>query len=146
MRIGTIAKKAGVGVETIRFYERKGLISQPLKPKFGGFRSYTDETAQRVRFIRQAQALGFSLAETMDLLSLEADPDTDCAAVRDRAQIKLGEVKQKIAGLVAIETSLKKIIGTCPGSGRASEACSILSTLRSDPGTDGAEPATSPSK
>lgn len=132
MRIGTVAEKAGVGVETIRFYERKGLINQPLKPELGGFRSYPDETLRRVRFIRQAQGLGFSLSETMDLLSLEADPATDCSAVRDHALIKLGEVKQKITNLLAMKTALERIVGSCPGSGRASEGCSILSILRSD--------------
>ena len=69
MRIGKAAKSAGVSVETIRFYERRGLISQPSRPIDGGFRSYPSETVGRIRFIRQAQLLGFSLKETDELLS-----------------------------------------------------------------------------
>jgi len=79
MRISDAAKAAGVGVETIRFYERKGLVAQPKKPILGGgFRSYSRETVERIRFIRQAQEIGFSLKEIKELLSLRVDPDADC--------------------------------------------------------------------
>ena len=74
MTIGKAAREAGVGVETIRFYERKGLIDQPLRPREGGFRIYPDHAVHRVRFIRKAQELGFSLSEVEDLLALRADP------------------------------------------------------------------------
>ncbi len=74
LTISKAAKNAGVGVETIRFYERKGLIEQPPKPLDNGFRVYPEETVQRVRFIRQAQEIGFSLREIEELLSLRADP------------------------------------------------------------------------
>ena len=75
MRIGKVAEKAGVGVETIRFYERKGLIEQPRKPVDGGYRSYSPETVIRVRFVREAQCLGFSLKEIEELRVLRPSHD-----------------------------------------------------------------------
>ncbi len=79
MTIGRVANKAGISVETIRFYERKGLIDQPMRPQDGGFRIYPSEAVGRIHFIRQAQDLGFSLKEIVELLSLRADVSTDCA-------------------------------------------------------------------
>ncbi len=128
MWISELATRAGVGVETVRFYERQGLISQPLKPSDGGFRSYSKATAERIRFIRQAQDLGFSLKEIDALLSLRADPTTDCADVRERAQTKLEEISNKIARLAAIQSALKSLIDACPGQG-AVRSCSILEAL-----------------
>ena len=92
MRIGEAANAANVGVETIRFYERKGLINQPLRPVDGGFRTYPRDTVSRIRFIREAQELGFSLYEIEELLSLKSDPGSDCGSVRDRALKKRREV------------------------------------------------------
>lgn len=132
MRIGEVAKKTGVGVETIRFYERKGLIAQPRKPANGGYRSYTPDAVDRVRFIRQAQCLGFSLKEIEDLLLLKADHDTDCAEVRQRAQVKLDEVNDKIASLTAIQSALENLIHECQGQGPASTCCPILDALAPD--------------
>ncbi len=128
MWISEVATRAGVGVETVRFYERQGLISQPLKPSEGGFRSYSQETVERIWFIRQAKDLGFSLKEIDALLSLRADPTTDCADVRERAQTKLEEVNNKIARLTAIQSALKSLIDACPGQG-ALRSCSILESL-----------------
>ena len=132
MKIGDLARKAGVGVETVRFYECKGLIRQPVKPNGGGVRVYPDETAQRIRFIRQAQDLGFSLRETDELLSLQAIPSSDCADVRDRARAKLDEVNQKITHLDRIKVALERLIEACPGQG-ALRSCSIMEVLE---GTD----------
>ncbi len=128
MTIGKAAHEAGVQVGTIRFYERKGLIDRPPKPLDGVFRDYPWETIQRVRFIREAQQLGFSLREIGELLSLRADPSTDCADVRDRARIKLEEIGQKIAQLSSIQRALRRLVASCPGEG-ALEACSILDAL-----------------
>ncbi len=110
MTISKIAKEAGVGIETIRFYERKGLVDQPPKPSSGCFRIYPAEVAERIRFIRQAQELGFSLSEVQELLSLRTDPATDCADVLERAQAKLDEVNRKIALMKGIQTALEKLI------------------------------------
>ena len=129
MTIGRLARNAGVGVETIRFYERKGLIEQPQRPRDGGYRVYPEETAHRIRFIRQAQELGFSLREVQDLLSLRADPESDSADVRERAAAKLAEVKRKITELERIRAALEDLIAACPGRG-ALRNCSIMETLR----------------
>ena len=131
MTISKAASEAGVGVETIRFYERKGLINQPLKPTYGGYRIYPEETVERVRFIRQAQELGFSLREIDELLALRADPKVDSSEVRKRAVVKMNEVDQKIGQLETIRTALNTVIAACPGSG-STEVCSILDALSSN--------------
>lgn len=127
--ISKAAGLAGVGVETIRFYERRRLIERPPKPKDSGFRDYPIETIRRIRFIRQAQDLGFSLKEINELLSLQADPSADCADVRARAQTKLEGIDQKIAQLGAIRSALQGLISACPGRGPAARCCSILEAL-----------------
>ncbi len=128
MTIGKAARKAGVGIETIRFYERRGLIEQPPKPLEGGFRVYPDGTVERIRFIREAQELGFSLREIDELLSLRADPSTDAGDVRKRATAKLEEVDRKLAQLERIRAALEELVAACPGSG-ALRACSIMEVL-----------------
>lgn len=125
MTISKIAKEAGVGVETVRFYERNGLVDQPPKPSSGGFRVYPVETAERIRFIRQAQELGFSLREIKELLALRTDPATDCADVRKRAKVKVDEINRKISQMKGIKTALEKLITACPGQG-ALQVCSII--------------------
>ncbi len=128
LTIGTAAKQAGVGVETIRFYERKGMIAQPMKPSGGGYRQYCDAIVQRIRFIRQAQELGFSLREIHELLSLRADPKSECSEVQRRANEKLLEVQGKITQLRDIEAALKKVIAACPARGGL-DGCSIISAM-----------------
>ena len=128
LTIGKAAQRAGVGVETIRFYERRGLIEQPPKPATSGFRSYSDETVARIRFIRQAQDLGFSLREVAELLGLKADPAADAADVRKRAAVKLAQVNDKIRELERIRGALQTLIAACPGSGTL-RACSIMEAL-----------------
>ncbi len=128
MTIGRLARESGVGVETVRFYERKGLIEQPPKPQDAGFRVYSEETVRRIRFIRRAQEIGFSLREIDELLSLRADPATDSAEVRARAEAKLAEVEAKMAQLSDIRAALKDLIAACPGGG-ALRACSIMEAM-----------------
>ena len=128
MRIGDIAKEAGVGVETIRFYEQKGLIAQPPKPRTGGYRDYPAQSVHRIRFIRRAQQLGFSLGEIVELLELEAGPDAGCADVRRRAETKRAEVLAKIDNLDKIKGVLEALIDACPGKGPARK-CSILEAI-----------------
>ena len=126
--IGKAADLAGVGVETIRFYERKGMIAQPLRPRGGGYRQYSAAIVQRIRFIRQAQELGFSLREIHELLSLRADPKSECGEVQRRANEKLVEVQGKITQLRDIEAALKKVIAACPARGGL-DGCSIITAM-----------------
>jgi MerR family mercuric resistance operon transcriptional regulator len=116
-------------VETIRFYERRGLIAQPPKPAASGFRRYPEETVARIRFIRQGQELGFSLREIGELLAISADPAADAADVRERATAKLGQIDQKIQQLMSIRRALEVLIEACPGQG-AIGRCSIMAALR----------------
>ena len=128
MTISHAARQAEVGIETIRFYERRGLIEQPPKPVGSGFRVYPEETVQRIRFIRQAQEIGFSLREIDELLSLRADPAADSSDVRERAINKRNEVEQKIEHLQQIHAALEELISACPGKG-ALRQCSIMESL-----------------
>ena len=135
MTISHAASQAGVGIETIRFYERRGLIDQPPKPVGSGVRVYPEETVRRVRFIRRAQELGFSLREIQDLLSLRADPTTGSGDVRERATAKVTEVNRKIVELKRIRSALESLIAACPGGG-ALRACSIMDAFEGDSDRD----------
>ena len=141
MTISRAAERAGVGVETIRFYERRGLIEQPARPHSGGgYRFYDDEVVERIRFIRQAQELGFSLREIAELLSRRADPAADCGDVRTQAVSKRAEVDHKIAQLRKIRSALDELIATCPGGG-ALRACTIIDALNGRPATRSDRPS-----
>lgn len=129
LSIGKAARAAGVGVETIRFYEREGFIEQPPRPATG-MRLYSAELVQRIRFIREAQQLGFTLREVRDLLALRADPESDCAEVRERAMAKLAEVERKTEQLQRIGDALRSLIAACPARGELG-ACTIMSALAS---------------
>ncbi|MBL4757940.1 MAG: MerR family transcriptional regulator [Rhizobiales bacterium] len=128
MRIGEAARQAGVGVETIRFYELKGLIDQPGRPKNGGYRDYSDQEVRCVLFIRSAQQLGFSLSEIGELLALKTSPAAQCVEVREKATAKLHEVHVKIENLGKIKRALRILIESCPGEGPAVN-CSIMNAI-----------------
>lgn len=124
--IGQVAVKADVNVETVRFYERKGLIDQPSAPLGGGFRKYDDTVVSRIRFIKRAQKLGFTLAETAELLDMSKVGA--CDDVRVKAELKLDEVATKIKDLQRMKRALKGVISSC--AERSSlEPCPILSAL-----------------
>lgn len=127
MTIGELANVAGVGVETIRFYERKKLITQPKRP-LAGFRRYDEEAARRIRFIRQAQELGFTLAEIRQLLELRLDPRRSCADVKHEAETKIVDIDQKIAALRVMRKALVEVTESCSGEGPTSE-CPILDAI-----------------
>lgn len=119
MRTRTIAeaaRAAGISVETIRFYERRGLITRPERPS-SGLRHYPDATVARLRFIREAQGLGFTLGGIAELLALRADPAADCADVRLRAIARLDDVRTKIVQLERISVALDAVIAACPSQG-----------------------------
>lgn len=131
LTIGRLARASEVGVETVRFYERVGLVSRPRRPQ-QGFRSYPADTVARIRFIRYAQGLGFTLREVKELLSLRTDPSADCAAVRRRAEAKRNDVAAKIARLDEIRHALDTLIAACPGKGQIT-ACTILDAFNERP-------------
>ena len=126
--IGAVAKRAGVGVETVRFYEREGLIKQPPTPK-QGFREYPLDAVDRIRFIRHAKELGFTLDEISDLLSLRSHPRINCETVRHRAEQKIDDVDGKIEALRRIKVQLRKLANAC-NAREASAECPILEALR----------------
>jgi MerR family copper efflux transcriptional regulator len=130
MRISEVAKGSGVGVETVRFYEQKGLVAQPPRPRTGGYRDYPADAVHRIRFIRSAQQLGFSLDEIAELLDLESGSAAQCVDVRQRAESKRREVQAKIDNLERIRRALDTLIEACPGAGPA-RACSILEAISS---------------
>ncbi|HVS31388.1 MAG TPA: heavy metal-responsive transcriptional regulator [Thermoanaerobaculia bacterium] len=134
LTIGDVASQAGVGVETVRFYERKGLIDRPRRPA-SGFRHYDDQMPRRIRFIRHAQELGFSLREIRELLDLRIDPDVSCADVKAKAIAKVAEVEEKLASLARMRDTLLAITRSCAGEGPTTE-CPILDAL-DEPQTHG---------
>ena len=127
LRTGELAKQADVNVETLRFYERKGLLPEPPRGK-SGYREYPPESVQRLRFVKRAQELGFSLKEIKELLALRVARGTTCGQVRERAQEKVADVQQKISDLRAIEEALTELVKSCSGRGPASR-CPILDHL-----------------
>src|SRR6266851_7009703 len=126
LTIARAARDAGVNIETVRFYERKGLIERP--PKGEGYRVYSSDQVARIRFIKEAQQIGFSLAEIKELLALRADPNADCSVVQQQAMAKQQEVRRKIDQLREIDAALDILIAACPGQG-AVECCSIMDAL-----------------
>lgn len=125
--IGQVARQCGCGVETIRFYEREGLIAQPSRPE-SGFRKYPPDTVGRVRFIRKSKALGFSLKEIGDLLSLRVDRTAACTEVRKRAEAKIGDIEKKIETLIGMKRALETLTAACRKRKPTGE-CPILEVL-----------------
>ncbi len=127
LTIGEVAKDAGVGVETVRFYEREGLIAPPGRTP-SGYRQFERDVVRRIRFIQHAKALGFSLREIAELLSLRAAPDGTCATVRVHALSKVGDIDSRIASLGSMRRALVRLADACAGAGPASE-CPFLQAL-----------------
>jgi len=121
---GRLAKKANVNIETIRFYERKGLIPVPVRNE-SGYRTYSPETANRVMFIKNAQDLGFTLREINELLELKVSSTKTCTEVRNRTLEKIGQVEEKIRNLAKIKKSLNILAMICLQKEPTSE-CPIL--------------------
>lgn len=127
LTIGQVAKRAGVGVETVRFYEREGLLEEPER-RPSGYRQFDEGIVNRLRFIRRAKELGFTLKEIKELLSLKLDPSTTCADVKDRAEGKIANIEAKIESLERMKRALVKLTKACSGRGTTSE-CPILDAL-----------------
>ena len=129
LTIGRLAKIAGVNVETIRYYQRRGIVEEPAKP-VGGHRRYAHSHAKRVRFVKRAQLLGFTLEEVADLLRLE--DGKSCRETRVLAQRKLMLIEHRLADLNRIRRTLKTLIAQC-ATGRRPKPCPIIASLSSDP-------------
>lgn len=124
--IGKLAEAAGVNVETIRYYERRGLIDRPASA--GGFREYPDGHVERLRFIRRAKDLGFTLEEIRQLLALSEGECGDRREVKALATERAAAVRARIDDLLRVEQSLKKLITTCSGKGPV-RGCPIIDAL-----------------
>ncbi|MBI3042955.1 MAG: MerR family DNA-binding protein [Betaproteobacteria bacterium] len=128
LTIGTLARDAGVNIQTIRFYQRRGLLAMPIRPP-GGVRRYAPDAAARIRFIKRAQVLGFSLDEVAVLLGLS--DGRHCAETKALAEKKLATVEEKIGDLAAIHKALKGLIAECSKGSRRS-GCPIIDTLAAE--------------
>jgi Hg(II)-responsive transcriptional regulator len=136
LTIGQVARQAGVGVETVRFYEREGLLEEPAR-RASGYRQYSEQVVKRIHFIKRAQQLGFSLKEIAELLLLRVDTQTSCEEVKQHAEAKIAEVERKLIELQRMRQALRTIAALCTGEGPAS-ACPMLDALEQleaqDPG------------
>ena len=129
LTIGGVATAGGVNVETIRYYQRRGLLEEPAKP-VGGYRKYPTEIVKRIRFIKRAQVLGFSLEDVAELLQLDvADACVKSCALSDR---KLAVIDQKIAELTAMRRALAKLVAQCDKKSRRG-TCPIIEALQREP-------------
>ncbi len=117
---GQVAKQAHVNVETVRYYERRGLLPEPAR-RPSGYRNYPPGAVRRIRFIRHAQQLGFSLEEVSELLQLRVDPHTPCSEIKHRAEAKNDEIERRIDDLRHMQQALITLADTCTGEGPIAE-------------------------
>jgi MerR family mercuric resistance operon transcriptional regulator len=125
LTIGVLAKQAGVGIETVKFYERRALLPKPAKP-LGGFRTYPPDFADRIKFIKRAQELGFTLREVQELLKLKVEKTATCNNVMKRAENKIFEIDLKIKDLKKMKRSLEGIRDCCEDGTKTLSDCPIL--------------------
>ena len=128
LSIGQLAEEAEVAIETIRFYERRGLIADPPRRPSSGYREYPQETVRRLRFIRRAKELGFSLREIEELLALRAGTAEQCGRVREQIVGKLGDIEQRTRDLERMARALKELYVLCESTDPQGE-CPILDLL-----------------
>ena len=128
--IGALPRQSEVAIDTIRFYEREGLLPAPGR-RASGYREYDGDAVARVRFIRRAKDLGFTLDEIRELLALETDRDNGVEGVKRRASQRLQELNERIRQLTAMRDALAQLVDECPGCGEP-QSCPILSTLHGE--------------
>ncbi len=131
MKIGEAARQAGVKLDTIRYYERRGLLPDPPR-RPSGYRVFGEDTVRRVRFIKRAQELGFTLNEIRDLMDLRLAPEASSCDVRDKAAAKIASLDAKIQQLRSMREALKGLMAACSGRGSVEE-CPILASLADEP-------------
>jgi MerR family copper efflux transcriptional regulator len=127
LTIGQLAKRANVNIDTVRYYERNGLLPEPAR-RSSGYRQYEAGDFARLQFIRRAKDLGFSLKDISELTSLTADRDSDMQGVKAKAIDRMAQVEQKIRELQRVKRGLKKLIDACPGHGEL-KTCPIVAAL-----------------
>ena len=132
MRIGEVAKRSGTGIETIRFYEREGLLAEPER-RPSGYRQYDETTVERLDYIRRAKELGFTLAEIRDLLELSA-AHSSCDHIRERADAKIADIEGKIRSLQQMRRSLGRIVERCRAKNTPAECPLVHKTTKRPPG------------
>ena len=127
LTIGQLAKQAGVGVETIRYYERRGLMAKPGR-RASGYRQYDETAIARIAFIRRCKDLGFTLTEIKELLGLWFDTQTTCTEVRRKAEQKIDDIESRIKTLQAMKRSLRKVVDQCHQR-KSLQECPLLDGL-----------------
>ncbi len=131
MKIGSLSTSVGIDIQTLRYYESQGLINEPSRLA-NGYRDYPETAISRLKFIKKAKLVGFTLKEIKDLLAIQVTKDEHtCQEVKSFTQIKLDEIENKIGELMAIKSALKKIHTSCCGGSETAAHCSILSALES---------------
>lgn len=127
LRTGEVAAQAGVNVQTLRYYERRGLLEEPAR-RASGYREYSPDAVQLIRFIKRAQELGFTLTEVEDLLRLRGDQEKACSEVRTAAEAKIEDIEQKLRHLRAMKRALVVLVASCATEG-SPRHCPILEAL-----------------
>ncbi|AWH17900.1 heavy metal-responsive transcriptional regulator [Stenotrophomonas sp. ZAC14D2_NAIMI4_7] len=130
MNIGQLAREAGVPIDTVRYYERQQLLPTAARSA-GGYRIFGVQDLRRLRFIRRAKALGFTLEEIAELLALSDRHAQDMGSVRDTARARLADIEQRMVELQRMQAALSQLVDACPGHG-ALEQCPILAALTED--------------
>jgi MerR family transcriptional regulator, copper efflux regulator len=130
MKIGELAEQTGVNVQTVRYYERRGLLPEPERT-YSGYRRYDGRDLLRLRFILRAKALGFTLSEVRELLELRVDPGTTVADVRRRALAKIADAEAKIRDLERIGSVLRRLVGACDAHDSVEE-CALMHAIGAD--------------
>lgn len=131
LRIGEVAKQAGVNIQTLRYYERRGILPEPARSE-SGYRAYDHQAVQVVRFIKRAQDLGFTLHEIEDLLTLRQNERSSCGRVKTLASAKVDQIEEKLRALRKLKRALATLIETCETTGAALD-CPILDALDDTP-------------
>lgn len=127
LTVGRLAREVGINLETVRFYERKGLLPKPPRSA-SGYRLYTPDATRRLRFIKRAQELGFSLQEIRELLALRTSPKPNNAEIRRRTESKIADIEGKIKTLESMKVSLRRLTQSCSECAPQSK-CPILESL-----------------
>jgi DNA-binding transcriptional MerR regulator len=131
LTIGKLAKACAVKVDTIRYYERKGLLLPSARTE-SDYRVYLPDSVRRLQFIRKAKGLGFTLEEIKGLLEISERPEADCGDVREHARTKIMDIDERITDLIKIKTCLEGLASFCPGEGKPLAECNILQYFYGD--------------